>query len=58
VILECEQCGCASRGRARGWAAFVAEDDEHGEPPCVGIFCPRCAAVEFDHRPEAADEYT
>jgi hypothetical protein len=58
VILQCEECGCASRGRARGWIALVGEDRDGSEPPCVGLYCPACAGEEFGHRPEQAEDYT
>jgi hypothetical protein len=56
--LTCEECGCVSRGRADGWAAFLGEDRAGIEPSCVGIFCPRCAAEYFDYRADDAREYT
>lgn len=56
--LACEECGCVSRGEAEGWAAFLGEDREGVEPTSMGIFCPRCAALEFDYRLEEGSEYT
>ena len=56
--LVCAECGCVSRGEAEGWAAFLAEDTAGVEPSSLGIFCPRCAALEFDYHPEGAGEYT
>lgn len=58
MILECDECGCASRGRAKGWAAFSGEDLERVEPTSIAILCPSCAAVEFEYRPEQAEDYT
>ena len=40
------------RGRAKGWAAFIGEDTDGLEPPCIGVFCPVCAADEFGYRRE------
>jgi hypothetical protein len=56
--LRCEECGCVSRGRAHGWAAFLGEDLAGIEPSCVGIFCPRCAGEFFDYRADESGEYT
>jgi hypothetical protein len=57
-LLVCDEFG-------RGWAAFVADDlDETNEtdgsdpPNIVLVYCPVCAAAEFAHRPEQAEEYT
>jgi hypothetical protein len=56
-LLTCEECGCPSDDDARGWVAFLAEDDGL-EPTSVATVCPVCAAEEFGYRPERADEYT
>lgn len=56
--LVCEECGCVSRGDAEGWAAFLGEGRERVEPSSVGIFCPRCAALEFDFRLQEGSDYT
>jgi hypothetical protein len=56
--LACEECGCESRGRAEGWAAFVGEDPARIEPSCIGVFCPRCAGEVFDYRPHDGRDYT
>jgi hypothetical protein len=53
-----EECGCVSRGDADGWAAFLGEDIKRMEPSSLGIFCPRCAALEFDYRVEETADYT
>lgn len=50
------ECGCISRASADGWVAILTKDKEGVES--VGIFCPRCAALEFDHRIEEGSEYT
>lgn len=56
--LICEECGCVSRREAEGWAAFLGEDRTGVEPSSVGLFCPRCAALQFDYRLEEGSEYT
>jgi hypothetical protein len=56
--LECEECGCVSRGRADGWAAFLGEDPARIEPSSIGDFCPRCASEVFDYRPHDGRDYT
>jgi hypothetical protein len=56
-ILECEQCGCASRGKAKGWAGFIGEDADGEESPYFAVFCPRCAAEEFGYRTETGQCY-
>ena len=56
--LSCDECGCVSRGRAEGWAAFLGEDRTGVEPSCVGIFCPRCAGDFFDYRADDSRRYT
>ena len=56
--LTCEECGCISRGRAKGWTAFLGEEVREIEPLSVGIFCPRCAALECEHSIEEAGEFT
>jgi hypothetical protein len=52
------ECGCISRASADGWAAFLGKDGEDVESSLVGIFCPRCAALEFDYRIEKGSDYT
>lgn len=56
-MLICEECGCASGELGRGWAAFVVDDPDGREPPTIVVYCPVCAAAEFGHRAEAADDY-
>ena len=56
--LECEECGCASRGRAERWTAFLGEDTARIEPSSVGVLCPRCAAEVFDYRTREGRDYT
>jgi hypothetical protein len=47
-----------SRGEAEGWTAFLGEETTGIEPLSVGVFCPRCAALQFDHRPKEGADYT
>jgi hypothetical protein len=56
--LKCDECGCVSRGRAEGWAAFIGEDRARVEPTSLGVFCPRCAGDFFDYRADEARHYT
>ena len=63
-FLRCQECGCTSDAQARGWAAFVADDlDESDEtdgsdtPTIVIVYCPVCAAAEFEYRHERAAGY-
>jgi hypothetical protein len=55
-LLICEECGRLSGDQARGWAAFLGEDAEGREPRSVEVFCPSCAAEEFDYRPRRTEE--
>ena len=54
-MLRCEECGCASADRARGWLACIARDpdDLEGEAG-VAVYCPACAAREQLAPPELA----
>lgn len=45
--LTCVECGTGSTGTARGWRAYVRGAYE-GEDAELGVFCPDCAAREFD----------
>ena len=56
--MTCDECGCVSRGRAEGWAAFIGEDRTRVEPTSIGVFCPRCAGDFFDYRADDARDYT
>jgi hypothetical protein len=53
-MLECLECGCSSDEQAKAGTAFLAEDPNGEESPFVGVFCPVCAASEFEYRPERA----
>ena len=41
--LKCDECGCVSRGRAEGWAAFIGEDPARVEPTIAPLFRSRTA---------------
>ena len=57
-MLYCVECGCCSDGLGKGWVALRCDVPDRDEPddcePAVAIYCPRCAAREFGHRPETA----
>jgi hypothetical protein len=40
--LVCVECGLVSEGDARGWRAFLTDDDK------PAVYCPPCAEREFD----------
>jgi hypothetical protein len=46
--LRCIECGRIGDGDAAGWRAYIAFIEEDGKPPEVAVYCPRCAAREFD----------
>ena len=58
-MLYCEECGCCSE-LGKGWIAnnvpSLPEDDDD-EPPCVALYCPRCAARHFTYRPDVGATY-
>ena len=57
-MLCCVECGCRSDGPGKGWLALRCDVPDPDEPddrePAIAIYCPDCAAREFDHRPEAS----
>ena len=62
AIVSCEgmdspliECGTWSDHEARAWTGYVVQEIE-GDEPSVLIFCPECAAEEFDHRSRPADD--
>lgn len=44
--MRCEECETETTGTAKGWRAYIAED----QPPFVVIYCPTCALREFGQR--------
>jgi hypothetical protein len=57
VILKCAECGCASRGRSKGWIGLIGDDPDGVDPPCICVFCPACGAEEFEYRPDDYEGY-
>jgi hypothetical protein len=51
VQLRCEECWRTSDERAVAWVAMLAEDLEEDEYATVIVYCPACAAREFDIAP-------
>jgi hypothetical protein len=50
-LLQCEECGCISRDRARAWLACLVReledvDEVAVEAPALAVYCPVCAARE------------
>ena len=56
-MLYCEECGCCSGDLGKGWAAFVCYDPDELDPPTLIVYCPPCAASEFEYRPDVASNY-
>lgn len=52
-MLVCVECGCVSDSEADGWRAYREDLPREDDPPSVAIFCPMCAAREFDPEPAA-----
>jgi hypothetical protein len=48
--LRCEECGWEPDVtlHAAGWVAFRLDLPDDPEPPTVVVYCPQCAAREFD----------
>lgn len=55
VELVCSECGCHAEDEAAGWRAYRDDLPEQGEPPSPALFCPVCAAREFDGAVKAGD---
>lgn len=49
--LRCLECGQVADVYAHGWRGYLGGGYE-GEPLEVGIYCPTCAAREFDGQDE------
>jgi hypothetical protein len=45
--LTCSECACSAAGEVRGWQAHLVDLNDDGEDE-VALFCPSCAAREFD----------
>jgi hypothetical protein len=50
-MLVCAECGRVAEDEASGWRAYREDVPEEGDSPAVAIFCPMCAACEFDAEP-------
>jgi hypothetical protein len=53
VVLVCSECGRPAEGEAAGWRAYRDDLPEEGYPPSLALFCPACAAREFDSSADA-----
>ena len=56
--LRCEECGREPdvAVHAPGWVAFRVDLAEDPDPPAVVVYCPECAAREFDESAQALTE--
>ena len=50
-MLVCVECGGVADAEAGGWRAYREDLPDENDPPAVAIFCPICAAREFDPEP-------
>jgi len=60
VRVLCVECGRCSGELGRGWVAFRCDDpdpDEGDAEPAIALYCPPCAAAEFDFGPDVAATY-
>jgi hypothetical protein len=46
-MLECQECGKVSTGKARAWRALLNGEPGVDEFDFVTIYCPLCAEREF-----------
>jgi hypothetical protein len=51
-VLACAECGRVADHEASGWRAYREDLPGEDDPHPVAVFCPTCAAREFD--PELA----
>jgi hypothetical protein len=51
VQLRCEECTRLSDEQAFGWLAMLADDPDEDEFASVVVYCPGCAAREFEITP-------
>ena len=47
--VRCEECGCSSGLRWRGWGAYLYAEPETPGPLVIAFYCPTCAENEFGH---------
>lgn len=50
AVLRCDECEAIDAGRAFGWVAMLGLEDDR-ETETVEVFCPDCAAREFEYEP-------
>jgi hypothetical protein len=55
TALRCAECGHEADETAGGWRAYLAVMDESDHGLEVKVFCPECAAREFEESPPQAD---
>jgi hypothetical protein len=55
--MYCDECGCCSGELGAGWTAWVCLDPDNVDPASIVVYCPPCAAAEFDYRPDVAAGY-
>ena len=47
--VRCEECGCSSGLRWKGWGAYRYKDLETSDPTLIAFYCPHCAENEFGY---------
>lgn len=47
-VLTCAECGRTAPENSTGWRAYREDIEAEGDTPALAIFCPECAAREFD----------
>jgi hypothetical protein len=47
-VLVCVECGHVAEDEASGWRAYREDVPDEGDTPALAVFCPVCAAREFD----------
>ena len=57
-MLYCVECKCCSE-LGDGWVAMRCDDEgsDGDVHPDVALYCPPCAAQEFDYKPDLAATY-
>ena len=50
-MLPCVECDAVADDDAASWRAYLAYDLREDEAPFVALYCPACAAREFDDAP-------
>lgn len=52
MVLVCSECGRRAEDEAAGWRAYRDDLSEEEDAPSLALFCPACAAREFDSTAE------